>query len=132
MRVTLRLEHLEGLDQGNEVLITIAGFHVVFHHWLDDPRGPRVLIDTGDPGDVLERCRNGEGESYSGFERDRLFRLDFAVKQIGGQLTVELDGVPLHSRRRRFVAPDADQRTIEVHSRRPLRLRGATVEGKRK
>lgn len=132
MSVALSLEHLEGLDQGNEVLITIAGFHVVFHHWLDDPGGPRVLIDTGDPGDVLERCRNGEGESYSGFERGRVFRLDFELKQIGGHLTVELDGVPLHSRGSSFVAPDADRRTIEVHSRRPLRLRGATVEGKRK
>jgi len=132
MRVTLDLEHLELVDQGNELLITVAGFHVVFLHSLDDPGSPRFLIDSGDAEQVLARCRNGEGASYPGFKRGRRFRLDFDVKQIGGHMTLDLDGERLKQRQHSFLAPESTNRTIEVHSRRPMRLLAATVEGKRR
>jgi serine/threonine-protein kinase len=109
------------------LLVSVCGFHVVVVAGKQG-RSSRLLIDTGDPAQLVARARARDGEgALIGTRGGAGFELHVTVARSRGIATVEIDGKRVVEQRP-VPRNDLGDRLISVKSFEPLRLVSATIE----
>jgi len=109
------------------LLVSVAGFHVVFFGQSEDLR-PRILVDTVSAERALSRARGGEGVAFAGWKPGARIELGIVVSQARGSVEVRLGGKPLL--REDVVSPRSGGGVISVRSWERVRMSSGVVEAK--
>lgn len=119
-------------DSPPELLaISALGFHAVFVGPLG-ARPAHLLSDTKPLGDVAKRAREGEGESFAGFQAGREHEILLRLSRGSGRLSVSVDGEPVDSGFLRASKASATDDTLTIRSIEPVELRSVTILGDRR
>jgi hypothetical protein len=110
----------------NLLLVTVCGFHVVLAAGKQG-RPSRLLVDVGDPAQLVARARAGEGTLVGQPRPGVPYDLRIVVTRSRGIAMVELDGRRIHEQRP-VPRNELGDRLISVKSFEPLRLVSATIE----
>ncbi len=126
--VDVRLRFQPKPDAPPDLLfVSVCGFHVVVAAGRVG-RPARLLVDTGDPAQLVAKARAGEGTLVAPPRGGPGFELRVVVTRARGIARVELDGRPVVVEQRPVPRNELGDRLVAVKSFEPLRLVGATVE----
>jgi len=109
------------------LVVSVCGFHVVLAAGRVG-RPARLLVDTGDPAQLVAKARAGEGILVAPPRGGPGFELRVLVARSRGIATVEIDGRRIVVEQRPVPRNDLGDRLVAVKSFEPLRLVGATIE----
>ena len=126
--VDVRLRFQPKSDARPELLVvSVCGFHVVLAAGSVG-KPARLLVDTGDPAQLVAKARAGEGTLVTPPRGGPGFEIRIVVTRARGIATVEIDGRRAVVEQRPVPRNDPLDRLIAVKSFEPLRLVSATIE----
>ncbi|MBL8861786.1 MAG: protein kinase [Planctomycetes bacterium] len=109
------------------LLASVCGFHVVIAAGRAG-KPSRVLVDTGDPAQLVARARAGEGREVASVRPGVAYDLRVVATRARGVVLVELDGRRVALEQRPVPRNDLGDRLVALRSFEPLRLVTLTVE----
>jgi hypothetical protein len=124
--VRFRLQPKPGAPP-NLLLASVCGFHVVVAAGRVG-RPARVLVDTGDPAELVARARAGEGTLAALPAGGAAWELRVVATRARGIVAVEIEGGRVLSEQRPVPRGDLGDRVVALRSFEPLRLLTATIE----